>query len=161
DIRDADVIVALAGGVGGAKLADGLARCLGEKLTVIVNTADDFEHLGLKISPDLDTVMYTLAGLANPDTGWGIAGETWHFLDQVVRLGGPDWFRLGDRDLATHVLRTMRLRAGERLASVTKDLCQELGIGARVLPMTDDSVRTIVRSGDESYAFQDYFVRHK
>ena len=107
-------IVALAGGVGGAKLADGLARLLGERLTVIVNTGDDFTHLGLHISPDLDTVMYTLAGIANPQTGWGIAGETWNFLDQVERLGGPAWFRLGDRDLATHVLRTRAPCRGRR-----------------------------------------------
>ena len=106
-------VVALAGGVGGAKLADGLARLLGDRLTVIVNTGDDFTHLGLHISPDLDTVMYTLAGIANPQTGWGIAGETWSFLGQMGRLGGPAWFRLGDRDLATHVLRSERLAAGD------------------------------------------------
>src|SRR5580698_8633194 len=110
---DASRIVALAGGVGGAKLADGLAHLFGERLTVIVNTGDDFTHLGLHISPDLDTVMYTLAGIANPQTGWGIAGETWSFLGQIERLGGPAWFRLGDRDLATHVLRTQRLAAGD------------------------------------------------
>jgi len=153
------LIVALAGGVGGAKLADGLARCLGENLTVIVNTGDDFEHLGLHISPDLDTVMYTLAGIANPETGWGIAGETWNFLDQVARLGGPRWFRLGDRDLATHVVRTGRLRRGERLTLVTADLCRALGIAAQVLPMSDDPVRTVVHSGNDTYPFQDYFVR--
>src|SRR5579883_1177788 len=109
------MILALAGGVGGARLADGLAALLGRELVVVVNTGDDFEHLGLSISPDLDTVMYTLAGIANPETGWGIAGESWNFLEQIGRLGGPDWFRLGDRDLATHVLRTERLRRGERL----------------------------------------------
>jgi LPPG:FO 2-phospho-L-lactate transferase len=152
-------VVALAGGVGGAKLADGLMRCRGGELTVIVNTGDDFEHLGLSISPDLDTVMYTLAGIANRETGWGITGETWHALAQLARLGGPDWFRLGDRDLATHILRTERLRRGERLTAITADLCAALGIAARVLPMTDDRVRTIVHSGEERYAFQDYFVR--
>jgi len=153
------MIVALAGGVGGAKLADGLAQCVGEDLTVIVNTGDDFEHLGLHISPDLDTVMYTLAGIANPATGWGIAGETWTTLEQIARLGGPDWFKLGDRDLATHILRTQRLRAGERLTDITTSLCRTLGIAARILPMSDDPVRTVVQSGSEQYPFQDYFVR--
>ena len=153
------MIVALAGGVGGAKLADGLARCIGDDLTVVVNTGDDFKHLGLHISPDLDTVMYTLAGIANPATGWGIAGETWNTLEQVARLGGADWFKLGDRDLATHILRTQRLRGGERLTMITAGLCSALGIAPRVLPMSDDPVRTVVHSGDDSYPFQDYFVR--
>jgi len=155
------MIVALAGGVGGARLADGLARCVGGALTVIVNTGDDFEHLGLHISPDLDTVMYTLAGIANPATGWGIAGETWATLEQVARLGGPDWFRLGDKDLATHILRSERLRRGDRLTEVTADLCAALGVAPRVLPMSDASVRTVVHSGAERYPFQDYFVRLK
>src|SRR5579863_3340794 len=118
------MIIALAGGVGGAKLADGLAALFGDDLTVIVNTADDFAHLGLPISPDLDTVMYTLAGIANPETGWGVAGETWSFMEQIARLGGPDWFRLGDRDLATHILRADALRDGERLTMVTDQLCR-------------------------------------
>jgi LPPG:FO 2-phospho-L-lactate transferase len=152
-------IVALAGGVGGAKLADGLAQVLQDRLTVIVNTGDDFEHLGLHISPDLDTVMYTLAGIANPLLGWGIAGETWTFMDQVSRLGGADWFRLGDRDLATHAIRTSRLKAGDTLSKITSDLCAAFKIAARVLPMTDDAVRTTVHSGDRVLAFQDYFVR--
>jgi LPPG:FO 2-phospho-L-lactate transferase len=155
------MIVALAGGVGGAKLAQGLARLLGAGVAVIVNTADDFEHLGLHISPDLDTVMYTLGGIANPQTGWGVAGETWTFLDQIAQLGGPTWFRLGDRDLATHVLRAAALRAGDRLTDITADLCRRLGIAARVLPMSDDAVRTIVHSADGDLAFQEYFVgRH-
>jgi LPPG:FO 2-phospho-L-lactate transferase len=155
------MIVALAGGVGGAKLAEGLAALLGDALAVIVNTADDFEHLGLHISPDLDTVMYTLGGIANAETGWGVAGETWNFLDQIVRLGGPGWFRLGDRDLATHVLRGAALRAGGRLTEITADLCRRLGIAARVLPMSDDPVRTVVHSAEGDIAFQDYFVgRH-
>jgi LPPG:FO 2-phospho-L-lactate transferase len=152
-------ILALAGGVGGAKLAAGLAAVLGERLTVLVNTGDDFEHLGLHISPDLDTVMYTLAGVANPETGWGIAGDTWTFMEQVERLGGPTWFRLGDRDLATHVLRSQRLRQGDKLTAVTADLCGTLGIRSTVLPMSDDRVRTIVHSGEQSFEFQDYFVR--
>lgn len=152
-------IVALAGGVGGAKLADGLAQIAGESVTVVVNTGDDFEHLGLQISPDLDTVMYTLAGIANREQGWGLAGETWAFMDQIARLGGLDWFRLGDRDIATHAIRTSRLKAGVTLTDITSDLCRSLGIKARVLPMSDDTVRTIVHSGERALAFQDYFVR--
>lgn len=155
------MIVALAGGVGGAKLADGFAAIVGSDLTVIVNTADDFEHLGLPISPDLDTVMYTLAGIANPETGWGVAGETWNFLDQVVLLGGPAWFRLGDRDLATHIQRAIALRSGQNLTTITEHLCQRLGIAARVLPMTDDPVRTIVHTHEGSLPFQEYFVARK
>ena len=109
-------IVAFAGGVGGAKLADGLARCLPpENLTIVVNTGDDFEHWGLKICPDLDTVCYTLAGLANPETGWGRAGETWEVFENVCQLGGADWFHIGDKDLATHIERTRRLKAGQPL----------------------------------------------
>ena len=154
-------VLALAGGVGGAKLAAGLAEILGERLTVLVNTGDDFEHLGLHISPDLDTVMYTLAGLANPETGWGLANESWTFMEQVARLGGPTWFRLGDCDLATHAVRTQRLNAGETLSAITADLCRVLGVRSRVLPMSDDRVRTLVRSGGETLPFQDYFVRLK
>jgi LPPG:FO 2-phospho-L-lactate transferase len=155
-------VVALAGGVGGAKLAHGLAQVLApEQLGVIVNTGDDFEHLGLHISPDLDTVMYTLAGLANPETGWGVAGETWNFLDALGRLGGATWFRLGDRDLATHVERAHRLWAGESLTDVTASLCAALGVGPRVLPMTDDVVRTVVDTDEGELEFQTYFVyRH-
>jgi LPPG:FO 2-phospho-L-lactate transferase len=151
-------VVALAGGVGGAKLAHGLSALLGDRLTVIVNTGDDFEHLGLHISPDLDTVMYTLGGIANPVAGWGIANESWNFLDQIVRLGGPGWFRLGDRDLATHVLRTQALGAGARLTDVTAALCARLGIRSHILPMTDSAVRTIVETVEGPLAFQDYFV---
>src|SRR6266853_3894074 len=156
---DAARIVALAGGVGGAKLADGLARILGEHLTVVVNTGDDFEHLGLHISPDLDTVMYTLAGIANPETGWGIAGETWNFMAQMARIGGPTWFRLGDRDLATHAVRTQRLKAGDTLSKVTADLCKGLRVASALIPMSDDPVRTMVRTPDGELPFQDYFVR--
>lgn len=154
-------VLALAGGVGGAKLAAGLAEILGERLTVLVNTGDDFEHLGLHISPDLDTVMYTLAGLANPETGWGTGSESWTFMEQVAHLGGPTWFRLGDRDLATHAVRTQRLNAGETLSAITADLCRALGVRSRVLPMSNDRVRTLVRSGGETLSFQDYFVRLK
>jgi len=158
-LRDAGHVVALAGGVGGAKLADGLAQVLGERLTVVVNTGDDFEHLGFHISPDLDTVIYTLAGIANPATGWGVADETWNFMDQIARFGGPTWFKLGDRDLATHALRSERLWAGDTLSAITDALCQALGISARIVPMSDDPVRTVVYSGSERLAFQDYFVR--
>jgi LPPG:FO 2-phospho-L-lactate transferase len=156
---DPSRIVALAGGVGGAKLADGLARLIGNRLAVVVNTGDDFVHLGLHISPDLDTVMYTLAGIANPQTGWGIAGETWSFMEQIARFGGPSWFRLGDRDLATHILRTQRLNAGDALTAITADLCAQLRVAAALIPMSDDPVRTVVRSPDGELPFQDYFVR--
>ncbi len=154
-------VLALAGGIGGAKLASGLAHLLGEQLTVLVNTGDDFDHLGLHISPDLDTVMYTLAGMDNPEMGWGVVGETWTFMDQVETLGGPTWFRLGDRDLATHAMRTQRLRRGETLTTITKDLCRVLGARSNVLPMTNDRVRTIIHSHERQLAFQDYFVRLK
>lgn len=156
------MIVALAGGVGGAKLADGLARRLApEDLVVAVNTGDDFEHLGLSVSPDLDTVMYTLAGIANPAQGWGVAGETWQFMDALGRLGGETWFKLGDRDLATHVERTRRLAAGETLSSVTGTLCRALGIAHRIVPMSDRPVRTIVHTDSGRLGFQDYFVRRR
>jgi LPPG:FO 2-phospho-L-lactate transferase len=155
------MIVALAGGVGGAKLADGLAKLCGPRLTVVVNTGDDFEHLGLLISPDVDTVMYTLAGIANPTTGWGIADETWSFVDQVGRLGGPTWFQLGDRDLAMHVLRTEQLRQGMRPTVICQNSCHRLGIESTVLPMTDQPVRTIVQTATGDLAFQEYFVHLK
>jgi LPPG:FO 2-phospho-L-lactate transferase len=151
--------VALSGGIGGAKLSLGLSRLLGERLTLIVNTGDDFEHLGLAISPDVDTMIYTLAGVANQETGWGRGGETWSFMDGVAELGGPTWFRLGDKDLATHVERTRRLKAGESLTSITAHLAGRLGVTARVLPMSDDPVRTLVVSDVGTLAFQDYFVR--
>lgn len=154
-------IVAFAGGVGGAKLADGLAQILPpEDLTIIVNTGDDFEHLGLSISPDLDTVCYTLAGLANPETGWGRAGETWNTIANVEKLGGPAWFRLGDQDIATHLERTRRLKDGQPLSQITRDFCKAWGIQHTVLPMTDSPVRTMVTSDEGELAFQEYFV-HK
>jgi LPPG:FO 2-phospho-L-lactate transferase len=155
-------VVALAGGVGGAKLAHGLSLVLPpESLTVIVNTGDDFEHLGFHISPDVDTVMYTLAGLANSETGWGLAGETWSFLDALGRLGGETWFRLGDRDLATHVERRRRLEAGHSLTEVTQSLCVALGVRATVLPMSDDRLRTVVRTDEGDLGFQEYFVHRQ
>lgn len=155
-------VVALAGGVGGAKLAHGLAMQLpAEALTVIVNTGDDFEHLGLPICPDLDTVMYTLAGLANPATGWGQLDESWNFLGALERLGGETWFRLGDRDLATHVERGRRLRAGQTLTQVTQALCDALEVGPRLLPMTDDRLRTMVQTDEGELEFQEYFVHRQ
>jgi LPPG:FO 2-phospho-L-lactate transferase len=156
------MILALAGGVGGAKLVDGLTQVLSpQELTVVVNTGDDFNHVGLHISPDLDTVMYTLAGIANPASGWGVAGESWQFMTALDKLGGPTWFRLGDRDLATHVERTRRLSSGEPLSLVTKTLCNRLGIRHVVAPMSDDPIRTWVRTGDSALEFQHYFVREK
>lgn len=153
------MILALAGGVGGAKLADGLAATLSaDTLMVVVNTGDDFEHLGFNVSPDLDTVMYTLAGLNNREQGWGLAGETWNFMTALERLGGETWFKLGDRDLATHVERTRRLR-DETLSTVTADLCERLGIRHKVVPMSDDPVRTMVHTDAGLLPFQDYFVR--
>jgi LPPG:FO 2-phospho-L-lactate transferase len=155
-------IVALAGGVGGAKLADGLYRAMrAEDLTVIVNTGDDLEHWGLRVSPDLDTVCYTLAGLANPQTGWGLRDETWRVLNGISALGGPVWFRVGDRDLATHLERTRRLDAGEPLSTITRDFCGRWGIRCSVLPMTDDRVATIVETEDGDLPFQEYFVHRK
>ncbi|RIA47654.1 2-phospho-L-lactate transferase [Dichotomicrobium thermohalophilum] len=154
--------VALCGGVGGAKLAYGLAQVLSPgRLTIVVNTGDDFEHLGLHISPDIDTVIYTLSGLANPETGWGRAGETWTFMRVLSDLGEPDWFQLGDGDLAMHVARTHRLRAGESLSEVCAHVCQRLGIDHAVVPMSDDPVRTMVSTDEGRLAFQDYFVRRK
>jgi len=154
------MILALAGGVGGAKLAKGLADVLpAEELTVVVNTGDDFEHLGLHVSPDVDTVMYTLAGVNNTTLGWGIAGETWNFMGALEALGGETWFRLGDRDLATHIERTLRLRAGESLSAVTQHLCARLGVRHHVAPMSDVPVRTLVHTSEGVLNFQDYFVR--
>jgi LPPG:FO 2-phospho-L-lactate transferase len=156
------VIIALSGGVGGAKLALGLSRILpSEDLLVVVNTGDDFEHLGLSISPDIDTVAYTLAGLANREVGWGRHDETWSFMETMKSLGGETWFRLGDRDVALHVERTRRLRAGQTLSAITDDLCRRLGVGPRVLPMSDDPVRTRLLTEDGWIDFQEYFVHRR
>jgi len=153
-------VVALAGGVGGAKLASGLAAILpAGALTVIVNTGDDFDHLGLRICPDLDTVAYTLAGIANRRTGWGRSDETWSFLETLGHLGGPTWFRIGDRDLALHAYRTARLREGAALSAVVDEVRRAWNIGPRILPMSDDDVRTIVLTDEGDLAFQEYFVR--
>jgi LPPG:FO 2-phospho-L-lactate transferase len=152
-------VVALAGGVGGAKLVDGLAAILpAERLTVVVNTGDDFEHCGLRISPDLDTVTYTLAGLASTETGWGRGQETWKVLEELRRLGGPTWFRMGDRDLALHLERTRLLKAGKALSEVVKRLCDAFGVAVRVLPMCDEQVTTVVLTQDGDLPFQEYFV---
>jgi LPPG:FO 2-phospho-L-lactate transferase len=155
-------IVALAGGVGGAKLAHGLAQILPpEDLTVIVNTGDDFEHLGLYICPDLDTVCYTLAGLANPETGWGRVDESWQTIANIEKLGGPNWFRLGDQDIATHLERTRRLKEGQSLSKITRDFCAAWGVKHTVLPMSDQPVRTIVETDEDELAFQEYFVHRR
>jgi len=156
-------VVALAGGVGGAKLAHGLALVLTpEELTIVVNTGDDFQHLGLYISPDLDTVCYTLAGLANTSTGWGRAGETWQALETLGELGGPTWFRLGDRDLGLHLERTRRLKQGQRLSQITRHFCKVWGVQCQVLPMSDDSVPTWVYTVNEGeLTFQEYFVHRQ
>ena len=154
--------VALSGGIGGAKLALGLSMVLDpDALLVIANTGDDFEHLGLYICPDLDTLTYTLAGLGNPETGWGLADETWTFMAGLSALGGETWFSLGDRDLATHVERTRRLSAGESLTAISADFCTRLGISIRIAPMSDEPVRTVVETADGPLPFQDYFVRDK
>lgn len=154
----AQKVVALCGGVGGAKLAYGLDRILGNRLTLIVNTGDDFEHLGLAICPDLDTVVYTLSELADDQRGWGRAGESWNFMEALGELGGDVWFRLGDRDLALHVLRSRALRAGRSLTEFTRDLATRLQIRATILPMTDTPFSTVVVTPDGRLSFQRYFV---
>lgn len=155
-------VVALAGGVGGAKLAVGLQEVLTPgNLTVIVNTADDFEHWGLTICPDIDTVMYNLAGIHNPKTGWGRADDSFTALETMAQLGGEDWFLLGDRDIALHLRRTEWLRQGISLTEVTERLRRSLGIPSTVLPMSDSNVRTLVHTEDGDMPFQHYFVRHR
>jgi LPPG:FO 2-phospho-L-lactate transferase len=155
-------VLALSGGVGGAKLVDGLAQVLApDDLTVLVNTGDDFVHWGLTICPDLDTVMYTLAGLAHPEQGWGLAGETFATLAMVERLGGPAWFRLGDRDLGTHLVRSARLAAGDSLTAITRDLCRALGVGPRVLPMCDTPRPTRLDTDAGTLDFQEWLVRRR
>lgn len=155
-------VIALTGGIGGAKLVLGLYRELpSDSLTVVCNTADDFEHLGLHISPDIDTILYTLAGLSSPKRGWGRRNESWTFMKALASLGGETWFQLGDGDLAMHVERTRRLASGETLAQVTHHLAQKLGIRARILPMSDDRVRTMVVTGGGRLPFQHYFVKEQ
>jgi LPPG:FO 2-phospho-L-lactate transferase len=156
------MIVALAGGVGGARLAVGLAAALRPRqLTIVVNTGDDFEHLGFTICPDLDTVTYTLAGVNNRSTGWGRANESWNFMDALGALGGETWFRLGDRDLALHVLRAIALHRGMPLSEATHTLAMRLGIRHAILPMSETPVRTRVRTSRGDLSFQDYFVRRR
>jgi LPPG:FO 2-phospho-L-lactate transferase len=153
-------VLALCGGVGGAKLAWGLTQALlPEQLTVVVNTGDDFEHLGLHISPDLDTVMYTLAGIHNRELGWGLAGESWQCMAALEQLGGETWFRLGDRDLATHLFRTQQLSQGKSLTEITATLYRQLGVQHTVIPISNDAVRTRVNTDIGELAFQEYFVR--
>lgn len=153
--------LALSGGVGGAKLALGLVHALDDpsRLTIAANVGDDFEHLGLTICPDIDTLMYTLSGLANPRTGWGRAAETATFMGALAALGGETWFHLGDGDLATHVERTRRLHGGETLSAVTASLCARLGIAAAIVPASDDPVRTVVETEEGDLGLQHYFVR--
>ena len=154
--------LAITGGVGGAKLALGLSKLLdGTELAMVVNTGDDFRHLGLHISPDIDTLVYTLAGECNPDTGWGRRGESWQFMDALAALGGETWFSLGDRDLAMHIERTRRLEAGESLTRVTAGLASSLGIEHRILPMSNDPVQTRVLTENGAMDFQHYFVRDR
>ncbi len=155
-------VVVLTGGVGGAKLVSGRADIVApEKLTAIVNTGDDFTHLGLRICPDIDTLIYTLAGIANPELGWGRSDESWNFMEALAALGGEDWFSLGDRDLAMHIERTRRLAEGETLSSVTRHLAEAHGIETTILPMSDQPVSTMIASSEGMLAFQDYFVRQK
>jgi LPPG:FO 2-phospho-L-lactate transferase len=157
-----DLVLALSGGVGGAKLVLGLSRVVPPgKLVVVANTADDFEHLGLHVSPDVDTLLYTLAELDNPETGWGRHNETWTFMAALEVLGGETWFRLGDGDLATHVERTRRLKAGDGLSSIIADFARRFGIATKILPMTDDMVRTRVLTSGGWLDFQRYFVEQQ
>jgi LPPG:FO 2-phospho-L-lactate transferase len=153
-------VLALSGGVGGAKLALGLSRRLGVgELAVLVNTGDDFTHLGLRICPDLDTVLYTLAGVVHPEQGWGRADESFGFMDELRRQGGPDWFLLGDRDLALHVERTRRLAEGERLTAVMAEFAMRFGVASRLLPMSDAPISTVLETDAGRLEFQHYFVR--
>ena len=155
-------VLALAGGVGGAKLALGLSKVLPpEKLTIVVNTGDDEVFHGLHVSPDLDTMMYALAGLTNPETGWGVAGDSFKGLGMLERYGGPAWFNLGDKDLATHVRRTELLKQGWSLSEVTRELCQRLGVRHSIVPMSEDRVRTIVETPEGDLTFQVYFVKRR
>ena len=155
-------IVVLAGGVGGSKLVNGLAqRIKPENLFIIANTGDDFEHLGLWISPDVDTIMYTLAGVNNPETGWGRASESWSIMAQLEALGGPDWFRLGDQDLALNLLRTHWRRQGYPLSWITEQLCRRFGVRQQLTPMADNVVQTILHTDQGELPFQEYFVHRR
>ena len=154
--------IALSGGVGGAKLALGLEKIIqSENLMVIGNVGDDFRHFGLHISPDIDTLLYTLSGKSDVEKGWGLADETWEFMSAMKELGGDTWFQLGDRDLATHVERTQRLQSGESLSEITEYFRRTFGIGAQIIPATDDQLRTIVETDIGVLNFQEYFVRER
>jgi LPPG:FO 2-phospho-L-lactate transferase len=156
------MITALAGGVGASKFLQGLAKLVPlDQLTVIVNTADDIELYGLHVSPDLDTILYTLANVVDEEKGWGIKGDTFHFLRAMRRLGHETWFKIGDRDLATHVYRTSLLNKGLRLSDVTNTLCEKFGVKCKILPMTDDKVETKVLTDEGPLNFQEYFVKRK
>lgn len=159
-MKPAIKVLALSGGVGGAKLALGLSRRVepGE-LAILVNTGDDFEHLGLRICPDLDTVLYTLAGVVHPEQGWGRADESFGFMDELRRQGGPDWFLLGDRDLVLHVERTRRLAEGERLTQIMSEFASRFGVASRLLPMSDAPISTLLETDAGALEFQHYFVR--
>ena len=155
-------VLALSGGVGGAKLSLGLDRLLAEgALEVLVNTGDDFEHLGLHISPDIDTLLYTLSGRANQAQGWGLEGESWNTMGALEQLGGDTWFRLGDKDIGTHLLRTSHLARGDLLADVIDELACRMGVTSKIHPMSNDPVRTTVHSDEGDLAFQHYFVRRQ
>lgn len=155
-------VVVLTGGIGGAKLVLGLSQIVApERLTAIVNTGDDFKPLGLHVSPDIDTLIYTLSGLADRERGWGRGDETWAFMDALRAIGGPDWFNLGDRDLALHVERSRRLAAGETLTAITAHFARALGVASAVLPMSDEPVATRILTDDGELEFQDYFVRRR
>ncbi len=154
-------VVALCGGIGGAKLALGLAHLVGQDLALIVNTADDFEHLGLAISPDIDTVLYTLSDRADRERGWGRADESWNFMASLGELGAESWFQLGDRDLALHVVRTHQLRNGLSLTAIVREFAGRFGIRATILPMSDDRVRTIIDTSEGRLTFQRYFVERR
>lgn len=160
DSLSATRVLALSGGVGGAKLALGLSRCLApEQLAIVCNTGDDFDHYGLRICPDLDTVMYTLAGRNDQQQGWGLANESWRVMTALAELGGESWFRLGDLDIATHLRRGALLRDGLSLSTTTRQLCERFGIAQRIVPMSDDPVATMVATDSGELSFQHYFVR--
>jgi len=162
NLKTKNKILALSGGIGGAKLAHGLSKILKpEQLMIMTNTGDDFVHFEFTICPDLDTVMYTLAEMANPETLWGVKGETWQFMDAMARYDEETWFNLGDRDLATHVIRNRLIKSGKTLTEVTRHLCLKLDVKHRIVPMSDDSVSTWVKTSEKDMPFQEYFVKRK
>ena len=154
--------LALSGGVGGAKLAFGLTQVIpAGELAIVANTGDDFEHLGLHVSPDIDTLLYTLAGINNPNTGWGRSADTWSFMEALGEVGADTWFRLGDKDLALNVLRTDALRSGTTLSEFTADMAKRLGVSSHIIPMSNETVRTVIETEFGPMDFQDYFVRRR